>query len=309
MTNTSEFLMNTETGHACETSADDNDRNIENDNTLPDHRRRLPEGLAAKFEAWAGRVLESEALPAGLDRRIIEEVVFDKAVDAPEDQPTDSYAIWSVLTALTQEIKLQGRTFSTLRETVTRHLELSEQTEDRCASPTEMRNVSQDILDRLNQLSRNRDNEIRAETERRVRREMLGVFLDMRERLLRGLQADQAGETRLETSWLDRLLGRAKKIDRYFERQEARNKGYALAFERLEDSLRLYGVSEIKCLGRPFDPHAMTVVDILETDEHPDGQVIEVYQPGYELNGDIFQTAKVKVTRRTAQTGSLTSSI
>ncbi|MBU2547268.1 MAG: nucleotide exchange factor GrpE, partial [Proteobacteria bacterium] len=76
-------------------------------------------------------------------------------------------------------------------------------------------------------------------------------------------------------------------------------KGYQLSLSRLEDALRSYGVQEIICQGRPFDPRSMEAVDVEERDDVREGRVLEVYQRGYQWNGDVFRTARVKVSRRT----------
>jgi molecular chaperone GrpE (heat shock protein) len=58
-----------------------------------------------------------------------------------------------------------------------------------------------------------------------------------------------------------------------------------------------YGVHEIECVGLPFDPVRMRADDVEETQDVPDGTVLEIYRAGYEARGEVFQAARVKVAR------------
>src|SRR2546430_1500318 len=59
-------------------------------------------------------------------------------------------------------------------------------------------------------------------------------------------------------------------------------------------------VTEIPCQGRPFDPRYMQAVDLEETNQVPEGTVVEVYRVGYEWKGQTFRLAQVKVSRSAA---------
>ena len=74
--------------------------------------------------------------------------------------------------------------------------------------------------------------------------------------------------------------------------------GYRLTLDHLDDALRDRGVSVIPCEGLPFDPHAMSAIDLLLTGDEPEGTVIEVYRTGWEWNGRVLRPAQVKVARR-----------
>ena len=70
-----------------------------------------------------------------------------------------------------------------------------------------------------------------------------------------------------------------------------------MALERLEEALRDQGVSEIECMGRPFDPHLMNAAGVEETARVLEGTVVEVYRPGYLAGEELFRPAQVKVAR------------
>jgi molecular chaperone GrpE len=44
-----------------------------------------------------------------------------------------------------------------------------------------------------------------------------------------------------------------------------------------------------------FDPHAHQAMDRLETADHEDGTVVQVYQPGYMFHGRVLRPAMVRV--------------
>ena len=73
------------------------------------------EEMVRRFEALLDAALASENPPAGIDADILESVLNDSPDRAANDQDNaracDSYALWAAITALTQEIKLQGRAF------------------------------------------------------------------------------------------------------------------------------------------------------------------------------------------------------
>ena len=65
-------------------------------------------------------------------------------------------------------------------------------------------------------------------------------------------------------------------------------KGFELIYKQLLDNLARLGAERIDPQGKPFDPHLHQAVDRAETTEHPDGTVLEVYQPGYVYHGRVL---------------------
>jgi molecular chaperone GrpE len=72
-------------------------------------------------------------------------------------------------------------------------------------------------------------------------------------------------------------------------------KGFELIYKQLLDNLARLGVERIDPQGEPFDPHLHQAVDRAETSEHPDGTVLEVFQPGYVFHGRVLRPAMVRV--------------
>jgi hypothetical protein len=68
--------------------------------------------ILQRFEQWLDAALAGEAPPQGIPAELL------AADTAPESSPTDWHTMWEAMTALTQEVKLQGRAFKQLSETL-----------------------------------------------------------------------------------------------------------------------------------------------------------------------------------------------
>ncbi len=232
------------------------------------------EEILRRFEAWLDETLASEEPPQGIAAEILAELDSENAVDANHDanRGADLYSMQAALTALTQEIKLQSRSFKQLSETISSPVPSPEET-PRAA-------------------------------ERRARREMLHVLLDLRDRLQRGLRSAQDARRRMEleparwkTRLLSRLSGDAASGSAAKEAVTALEKGYELSGQRLDEALDRFRIREIEAEGQEFDSSTMTAVDLEETGDAPEGTVLAVYRPGYEWEGELFRAAEVKVAR------------
>jgi molecular chaperone GrpE len=73
------------------------------------------------------------------------------------------------------------------------------------------------------------------------------------------------------------------------------SKGMELIYQRLIESLKKLGLEPMVCVGQPFNPHMHHAVDKFETEDAPDGTVLEEYQRGYNFKGQLLRAAMVKV--------------
>ena len=236
------------------------------------------EEILRRFEEWLDRALAAEEPPLGIDAEILAAVAGGEERESPA--PAAAYSLWAAVTALTQEVKLQGRSFRELNDTLG-------------SQAVRMAERERDLL---------RETE-RRETERRCRKEVLGVLIDLRDRLGRGLESVRAGEAAISKAvprgWRARIFRRPAE-DPAGAIPAALKKGYELGLDRLDQTLEEFNAREIPCEGRPFDPRRMNAVDRQESSAVPEGTVIEVYRSGYEWNGEVFRTAQVKVSRAPA---------
>jgi molecular chaperone GrpE len=200
--------------------------------------------------------------------------------------------------SLTQEVKLQGRAFKRLEETIEPWIEKAETI---TATHAEALSEARRLAEEASTERRSQEDAIARGAEKRARGEILAVLVDLRDRLKRG--AESAGHHIAETeraaraSWLARLPGRRRKTAAGLDSVTALFKGYLLCLERLEEVLGDMGLHEIACQGERFDPRLMRAVDIEETATATDGRVLEVYRSGFLWDGEIYRPAEVKVAR------------
>jgi len=76
---------------------------------------------------------------------------------------------------------------------------------------------------------------------------------------------------------------------------ESYRKGFELIYKQLIDNITRLGVERLDPLGKQFDPHLHQAMDRLETVDHQDGQILQVYQPGYLFHGRVLRPAMVRV--------------
>ena len=207
--------------------------------------------ILRRFEARLDAALAREDAPRG-----IPEELLACAETGVEESTVDRYRMWAAITALTQEVKLQSRSFKQLGETLGR------------------------------------------DYEARSRKEALDGLLELRERLLRGVEAADAREKVRPVFW-DRIFRRRwEQIRHALEVVDAMNHGYRLSLKSLDDLLARFEVRPIECKGEPFDPRLMSAVDVEETLDAAEGTVLTVYRTGYEWNGAVYRPAQVRVARR-----------
>lgn len=241
--------------------------------------------ILRRLEQWVDSAFAAEEPPAGIDPEILARL--NEGSPGVLDGSCDSYALWSAMTALSQEVKLQGRAFKELNDTL--GAQASRMAEELRAEHGE----------RERDLERDADRRCR-EAERRCRKDALGVLIDLRDRMGRGIETVRTMEAELAkpkppAGWRERLFGKPVPYEPD-PRIEALVKGYQLALERLDQALADSNAREISCAGQAFDPRRMNAIDREESSTIPEGTVLEVYRSGYEWNGEVFRPAQVKVS-------------
>ena len=208
------------------------------------------EDILRRFEARLDAALAREDAPRGIPEELL--AGDGKRCGGIHGGP---FRMWAALTALTQEVKLQGRSFKQLSDTLAR------------------------------------DQEVRS------RKEVLDGLLELRERLLRGVEAS-GGREKVQPVFWDRMFRRRwEQIRHALDVVEAMDQGYRLSLKSLDDLLTRFEVRPIECKGERFDPRLMSAVDVEETLDAPEGTVLAVYRTGYEWNGAVYRTAQVRVAR------------
>jgi molecular chaperone GrpE len=73
--------------------------------------------------------------------------------------------------------------------------------------------------------------------------------------------------------------------------------GVELIYKQLQDALAKQGVRAIPAKGEPFDPHYHEAIEMVETSEAPDHEVLEELQRGYKFKDRLLRPAMVKVAK------------
>jgi molecular chaperone GrpE len=76
---------------------------------------------------------------------------------------------------------------------------------------------------------------------------------------------------------------------------EEHRKGMELIYRQMWDTLAKHGLERIAAAGQPFDPHFHQAIERVETTDHPDGTIIEVFQDGYLYHGRVLRPSIVRV--------------
>ena len=144
--------------------------------------------IVRRFEAWLDLLLAREDPPGGIDAEILAALAGRDALDrgardrasgegvdgtdAPADA-VDAYGLWAAVTALTHEIKLQGRAFKELNGTLATQ--------------------AATMADQLRTAYRERERELQREIERQRDRRILDALIDLHDRLGRGTRIGADG--------------------------------------------------------------------------------------------------------------------
>jgi molecular chaperone GrpE len=73
--------------------------------------------------------------------------------------------------------------------------------------------------------------------------------------------------------------------------------GVELISKQLLDALGKLGLQIVHAQGEAFDPHQHQAIEMVETDEVPDGHVFDELQPGYKLKDRLLRPAMVRVAK------------
>lgn len=79
------------------------------------------------------------------------------------------------------------------------------------------------------------------------------------------------------------------------EQEKSIHESYQSVYKQLVGSLKRLGVSPMRPKGKEFDPNLHDAVMREQTDEYPEGTVIEELMPGYYLGEKVLRHAMVKV--------------
>ncbi|GAB4192064.1 MAG: nucleotide exchange factor GrpE [Simkaniaceae bacterium] len=77
--------------------------------------------------------------------------------------------------------------------------------------------------------------------------------------------------------------------------------GFQMILTQLKDVLENHHIRPFSSKGEFFDPHKHEAVEVEETEEHPDGMILEEFIKGYFCGDRILRPARVKVAKQPKQ--------
>jgi molecular chaperone GrpE len=77
--------------------------------------------------------------------------------------------------------------------------------------------------------------------------------------------------------------------------------GIELIHKQLLDALGKLGLRTVEAKGQPFDPRFHEAIEMVDTTEAPDHEVLDELQKGYKLKDRLIRPAMVRVARNTRQ--------
>jgi len=85
--------------------------------------------------------------------------------------------------------------------------------------------------------------------------------------------------------------------------------GFQMILSQLKDVLHNHGIVAFHSVGNNFDPHFHEAVEIVETNDYPNGSIIEEFAKGYKSTNRTIRPARVKVTKRIINESSIAENI
>jgi molecular chaperone GrpE len=73
--------------------------------------------------------------------------------------------------------------------------------------------------------------------------------------------------------------------------------GVELIYKQIQDALAKLGVRAVPAKGERFDPHVHEAIEMVETTDVPDHQVVDELQRGYKLKERLLRPAMVRVAQ------------
>jgi molecular chaperone GrpE len=255
-----------------------------------------------RFEVWLDEILADESAPEGLTKDILERLQTDES-PANEPESSDLYSLCSALTALTEETRVQGRSFKELQEGMG-------QLQDSIGQLRNAPNPVQPLVESVESLLQRDDQvlEQKLEQDRESARQdtiktALDVLIDLRDGLARAVDT---ARTPVEAPRPGNRTGLLAKLrpsggpPPVPQTNPALIKELEMAVSRIDEALQHWHVAPIPCMGQAFDPQTMQAVGMTDATDVPDNTVLEVCRTGYCWDEKVYRISKVKLARNQA---------
>ncbi len=78
--------------------------------------------------------------------------------------------------------------------------------------------------------------------------------------------------------------------------------GFQMILSQFKEVLHNHGITAFHSEGNAFDPAYHEAVEIVETEEHPEGAILQEFTKGYKSPTRVIRPARVKVAKQPAAT-------
>ena len=171
--------------------------------------------------------------------------------------------------------------------------------------PKNVKGEEEPKRNRRKKISRIKSLEMKLEAERKRTEEYINRLLylqadfeNYRKRVKREIEESiKYGNEKLIKKLLNVIdeLELAVKSGRETKNKDALIKGVEIVLKKMYSTLESEGLSKIEAIGKPFDPKLHEAVVKVNTEEYPDGTVIEEVRKGFILNGKVIRPSMVKI--------------
>ncbi len=96
---------------------------------------------------------------------------------------------------------------------------------------------------------------------------------------------------------LDHMEGALSHVDNMSDDVKHWAKGFEMILTQFKDALAGHGVRPFNSKGQVFDPHFHEAIEMVITDEHAPGVIVEESLRGYKLGDRTIRPARVKVAK------------
>jgi molecular chaperone GrpE len=252
-------------------------------------RQRLME----QFGVCLDRMAAGEPPPPGFPPELL--VDSQAGSDGEGGLETDLYTLFSAMTALSGEVRLQGRAFKQLTDALAPLAQLAGRFDQLEAAQIQ---VAEEVSQCTEAIAATDESELPPA------KELLNVLFDLYDRLERGMRTLADSQRKLEqhaagAGWRQRWFGAGALAENMLATIQATREAHQLIVARLNAAFGQWGIERIGAVGEPFDPALMNVIEVQPDQHSEDGMILDVYRSGYVLHDTLLVTAQVKVCRNT----------
>jgi molecular chaperone GrpE len=111
------------------------------------------------------------------------------------------------------------------------------------------------------------------------------------------LQAQLAWQRELAQKYREERAERRKAAEQVRQFFTSVVTGYTMGLQRIDRALQQHQLEPIACVGEPFDPECMEVVEVVNEPGRSGTEVLEEVRRGYRWRGRLFRYAQVRVAR------------